>query len=77
MIIQLGAEQMHLKKQRKTDQTWTSFSREFAHVYADYDPSNGIKFIDSERQNIVYHLLSSVHGAGINTARFVFTCVKN
>ena len=70
-VLELGAEQMRMKKRRRDDMTWTIFSRDTRNIFADYDPVSGIHFIDSERQSIVHHLITSSHGAGVNDTRYI------
>ena len=66
-LLELGAEQLRLKKRRKVDLTWTTFHRDLRHVFAHYQPSSdSIHFLDSERQTIVYHLITAEQGAGLN-----------
>lgn len=60
---------MKMKKRRRVDMTWTTFTTDTSPIFSDYDEATGIKFIDSERQTIVHHLITSDHGAGINDAR--------
>ncbi|DAZ96735.1 TPA: hypothetical protein N0F65_012312 [Lagenidium giganteum] len=70
-LLELGAEQMKLKKLRKYDQIWMEFTRELRETFAEYDAVlGGVRFIDSEKQSIVHTLLTSdvPHGAGLNEA---------
>ena len=70
-IIELGAEKMRLKKRRAIDYTWTVFKRDLRTIYADYDAKakGRVNFSDSERQVIVFYLITSEYGAGLNGTR--------
>jgi len=60
---------MKLKKQRKSDLMWIEFSKEMRETFADYDENFGIRFLDSEKQSIVYSLITAEDGAGLNEFR--------
>ncbi|RLN91184.1 hypothetical protein BBJ28_00004762 [Nothophytophthora sp. Chile5] len=79
-VLELGAERLRLRKQRRFDQVWMVFSCELRASFADFDPVRGhVNFLDSEKQSIVHALLTAPEtdgGAGLNeccpvTMRFV------
>jgi hypothetical protein len=69
-VLELGAERLRLRKQRRFDQVWMVFSCELRSSFADFDPVRRcINFLDSEKQSIVHALLTSSEvdgGAGLN-----------
>ncbi|GMF29822.1 unnamed protein product [Phytophthora lilii] len=69
-VLELGAERLRLRKQRRFDQVWMVFSCELRSSFADFDPVRRcINFLDSEKQSIVHALLTASEsdgGAGLN-----------
>ncbi|KAL3668845.1 hypothetical protein V7S43_006137 [Phytophthora oleae] len=69
-VLELGAERLRLRKQRRFDQVWMVFSCELRSSFADFDPvRKSINFLDSEKQSIVHALLTASEtdgGAGLN-----------
>ncbi|KAG7390984.1 hypothetical protein PHYPSEUDO_006119 [Phytophthora pseudosyringae] len=69
-VLELGAERLRLRKQRRFDQVWMVFSCELRSSFADFDPVRKcINFLDSEKQSIVHALLTAAEsdgGAGLN-----------
>ncbi|GMF56668.1 unnamed protein product [Phytophthora fragariaefolia] len=69
-VLELGAERLRLRKQRRFDQVWMVFSIELRSSFADFDPDRKcINFLDSEKQSIVHALLTAAEldgGAGLN-----------
>ena len=77
-LLELGAEQMKLKKQQHQDDLWMEFSREFKTIFKDYDPTTRrMQFRDTERQAIVHLLLKAKSGVGLNEHRYVTNIVPN
>ncbi|OQS02828.1 anoctamin [Thraustotheca clavata] len=65
IVLELGAEKMKLKKQRRGDQMWIEFGTDIRETFMDFDDGK-MKFLDSEKQSIVYNLITSDDGAGLN-----------
>ncbi|KAG3121706.1 hypothetical protein PI124_g1003 [Phytophthora idaei] len=69
-VLELGAERLRLRKQRRFDQVWMVFSCELRSSFADFDPVRKcVNFLDSEKQSIVHALLTASEtdgGAGLN-----------
>ncbi|ETK85223.1 hypothetical protein L915_09887 [Phytophthora nicotianae] len=69
-VLELGAERLRLRKQRRFDKVWMVFSCELRSSFADFDPVRKcVNFLDSEKQSIVHALLTASEadgGAGLN-----------
>ncbi|KAF4042704.1 Calcium-activated chloride channel [Phytophthora infestans] len=69
-VLELGAERLRLRKQRRFDKVWMVFSCELRSSFADFDPVRRcVNFLDSEKQSIVHALLTASEsdgGAGLN-----------
>lgn len=70
-VLEMGAEQMKMRKLRRFDQIWMEFSCELRATFADYDDDlQRVRFLDSEKQSIVHSLLTSSEGIGAGLNEF-------
>ncbi|RHY47866.1 hypothetical protein DYB34_000033 [Aphanomyces astaci] len=79
-VLEFGAEQMKLKKQRRGDLMWIEFSSSLRATFVDFDATDDscgvMQFLDKDKQSIVYHLLTSDDGgAGLNDHNDLFVAM--
>ncbi|OQR84792.1 anoctamin [Achlya hypogyna] len=67
-VLELGAEKTRLKKQRKVDGMWVEFASDIRESFADFHDGQ-MHFLDSEKQSIVFNLLTTEDGAGLTEHR--------